>query len=358
MYKVVKVMVVAIMTLGLFAKAFAQEQKISRQDFYVTGDTGIRIFIREVRSVNSNLMKKVPLVLLHGARVPGVASFDLPVTGGSFAADLATAGYVVYIMDARGYGSSTRPPEMEQSPDVNPPLVRSSEVVRDIAAVVEAICQQSGVERVALLGWATGGHWAGHYASIYTHRVSHLILYNTLYGATPMHPTLGRGSDLEDPQHPGLFNTRKYGAYRFNTAESLLPSWDRSIPVEDKSQWRDPVVVSAYQQTAIESDPTARQRAPASFRAPSGAMEDSFYLATGRRLWDASLVRARTLIIRSERDFWSRPEDPKRLAEDLVHAARVKVVTIAEATHYVHLDRAERGRDRFLQEVLSFLLKK
>jgi pimeloyl-ACP methyl ester carboxylesterase len=347
--------VVAIVTMGLFAQPFAQGHKIKRRDFYVPSDMGVRLFVREVRDMSSNFMKKKPLVLIHGARVPGIASFDLPVSGGSLAADLAVAGYVVYVMDARGYGSSTKPPEMSQSPELNRPLVRSSEVVRDIAAVVEAIRQRSGVDRVALLGWATGGHWAGQYASIYTHRVSHLILYNTLYGSTPIHPTLGRGSDLEDPQRPGRFNTGRYGAYRFNTAESLLPSWDRSIPIEDKSQWRDPAVMSAYQQAAIESDPTARQRTPSSFRAPSGALEDSFYLATGRRLWDASLVRARTLIIRSERDFWSRPEDPKRLAEDLVHAAGVKVVTIAGATHHVHLDRAERGRDRFLQDVISFL---
>jgi pimeloyl-ACP methyl ester carboxylesterase len=351
-----KVVAVAIVTMGLFAQTSVQGEQISRKDFYVTSDMGVRLFVREVRGVRSNTMKKVPLILLHGARVPGIASFDLPVPGGSLAADLAAACCVVYVMDARGYGRSTRPPEMNQSPELNQPLVRSSEVVRDIAAVVEAIRQRSGVERVALLGWATGGHWAGQYASIYTHRVSKLILYNTLYGATPMHPTLGHGSDLEDPQRPGRFNAEKYRAYRFNTAESLLPSWDRSIPVEDKSRWRDPDVVSAYQRAAIESDPTARQRTPASFRAPSGALEDSFYLATGRRLWDASMVQARTLIIRSERDFWSRPEDTKRLAEDLVHAAGVKVVAIAEATHFLHLDRAGRGRDHFLQEVLSFLL--
>ena len=257
--------------------------------------------------------------------------------------------------DARGYGSSSRPPEMEQPPEKNPPLVRSSEVVRDIAAVVEWIRQRLGVERVALSGWATGAHWHGYYTALYSDHVSHLILHNTLYGGASDHPMLGHGSASEDPNHPGRFNAEDTGAYRFNTAGGLLPSWDRSIPLEDKTQWRDPAVAQAYVAAALASDPTSETRTPPGFRAPSGALEDSFYLATGRQLWDASLIRVPTLVLRSERDFWSRPQDAELLAEHLVHAPRVRKVTLPDATHYAHLDRPEHGRDAFLKEVLSFL---
>ena len=61
------------------------------------------------------------------------------------------------------------------------------------------------------------------------------------------------------------------------------------------------------------------------------------------------------LILRSGRDFWSRPEDPERLAEHLIQAPAARVVALPEATHFVHLDRPERGRERFLAEVLAFL---
>jgi pimeloyl-ACP methyl ester carboxylesterase len=166
---------------------------------------------------------------------------------------------------------------------------------------------------------------------------------------------LGHGSSSEDPNHPGRFNAADTGAYRFNTADGLLPSWDRSIPLEDKTRWRDPAVAQAYVAAALASDSTSETRTPPSFRAPSGALEDSFYLATGRQLWDASLIRVPTLILRSERDFWSRPRDAELLAEHLVHAPRVRKVTLPDATHYAHLDRPEYGRDAFLKEVLSFL---
>ncbi|KXF75963.1 alpha/beta hydrolase [Paramesorhizobium deserti] len=335
---------------SLFADAAHAE--ISREDFKVAGEPGISLSVREVRDTLASA-EKPPVILLHGARVPGIPSFDLPVENGSLAADLARAGHRVFIMDARGYGGSSRPGQ--DGPQQGEPLSRSHEVVRDVAAVVEAVERRTGAPKVALLGWATGGHWVGMYASNHPEKVSHLVIHNALYGAHAGHPTLGPGSSMADPEAPGQFNVARFGSYRLNTAASLLPSWDNSIPIDDKASWRDPEVIRAYQEAALASDPTASDRDPPAFRAPSGAMADSFDLASGRKLWDAGPIRARVLIIRSNRDFWSRPEDVAGLARDLTQAAEVRAVTLPEATHYVHLDRPERGRATFVNEVLDFL---
>src|SRR5262245_6852197 len=323
-----------------------------RSDHFVDGEPGIRLFVREV--LVEGVPAGTPILLLHGARVPGVASFDLPVPGGSLAADLAAAGHAVYVMDLRGYGRSTRPPQMSQPPEANPPLVRSVEAVRDVDAVVEWIRKRTGARKVDLFGWATGGHWMGFYATLHPERVAHLVVLNTLYGGTDGHPMLGRGSDLDDKEQPGR-PSKSLGAYRWSTAASLLSAWDRSIPLEDKSAWRDPTVAQAYVAAALDSDPESRTREPRAFRAPSGAMEDSFYLAMGRSLWDASLVLAPTLVLASERDFWSRPADREKLRAELVHSSRVSVVVIPGATHHVHLDRDDRGRKLLLETTLAFL---
>ncbi|TCU23788.1 alpha-beta hydrolase superfamily lysophospholipase [Rhizobium azibense] len=325
---------------------------ITRQNFTVTSGQGVELMVREVGD-NDFQPGKPPVVLLHGARVPGIATFDLPVEGGSLAVDLARAGHRVFIMDARGYGGSSR--DGQGGSQDGQPLVRSDAVVRDIGAVVDAVQARMGVSQVALLGWATGGHWTGMYASQNPSEVSHLVLYNSLYGAHSGHKSLGPGSDTADPGNPDQFNTRRFGAYRLNTAASLLPSWDRSIPVEDKAAWRDPKVVQAYQAAAVASDPTSGTRNPPSFRAPSGAIADSFELASGHKLWDAGPITAHVLVIRSGNDFWSRPEDVTSLAQDLRQAASVRTVTIPEATHYVHLDRPDRGRSSFLSEVIRTL---
>lgn len=327
-------------------------QSVVRRDLFVSSTPGLQIFVREVKSKNSN---GKPILLIHGARVPSLASFDLPVTNGSLAEDLAKAGHIVYLMDARGYGRSTRPPEMSQPRENKPALVRSNEIVQDIATVVGEIQKRTKQKKVALFGWATGGHWAGQYAAVFPDNVSHVIILNSLYGATSGHTQLGPGSPLEDPQNKGRFNMAAYGSYRLNREETLIGSWDTSIPIADKSQWYDSTLVAAYKKAAMESDPTTTTRTPHSFRSPAGAMEDSFYLASGRQLWDASLIRARVFVIRGELDFWSRPEDLTKLAEHLVHAEKVETWTIPQATHFVHLDRPERGRTELIRRVIEFL---
>jgi pimeloyl-ACP methyl ester carboxylesterase len=59
-------------------------------------------------------------------------------------------------------------------------------------------------------------------------------------------------------------------------------------------------------------------------------------------------------VIVSERDFWSRPEDRELLLAHLVHAPTKRLVVIPDATHFVHLDRNEHGRQRFLEELMRF----
>jgi len=340
--------------LFVAAMASAQVDHVRRQDFYVPEDANLRLFVREVMLPDLS-QNASAILLIHGARVPGVASFDLQVPGGSLAADLASRGLAVYVMDVRGYGASTRPLGMNERPEGKQALVRSNDVAHDIAAVVEWICNRRHIPKVALFGWATGGQWAGYYASVFPDRVSALVLLNSLYGGSSVHPLMGHHSDMEDPKHEGQFNRQTCGSYRLNTEKSLFGVRDRSIPVENKDSWRDPALAKAFAEAAMASDTTSNTRTPPSFRSPCGAMEDSFYLAIGRQLWDASLITAPTLVLASERDFWSRPEDRELLRNHLVHAPRVKIVVLKDATHFVHLDRPEHGRQQLIDEVVGWV---
>jgi pimeloyl-ACP methyl ester carboxylesterase len=119
----------------------------------------------------------------------------------------------------------------------------------------------------------------------------------------------------------------------------------------------NPAVAQAYQDAALASDPTSTSRNPESLRAPNGGLEDSFYQAIGRRLYDGSSIVASVLIVRSGNDFWSRPEDAETLANHLDHAKQVSVLTLERATHFVHLDRAERGRAELIDAIRTFLSK-
>jgi len=59
--------------------------------------------------------------------------------------------------------------------------------------------------------------------------------------------------------------------------------------------------------------------------------------------------------VRSGHDFWSRPQDATNFSHDATGAHSTRIVTIQDATHFVHLDRPQRGRDLLLRELVSFL---
>jgi pimeloyl-ACP methyl ester carboxylesterase len=189
------------------------------------------------------------------------------------------------------------------------------------------------------------------YAATHSDAVSHLVMLNAMYGTPGAWSLRAR---LEDPERPGQL-TQSLGAYSLRNAKGLVSTWEANIPVDDKARWRDPRVAAAYADTAIASDPTAVQRDPPSVRVPTGPLRDSYLLAGGTKLWDAGAIRAATLVVRSELDFWSRREDVEALRRELVHARRVEIVELPGATHVVFLDRPEHGRTQLVELLRRFL---
>ncbi|MBS7707248.1 alpha/beta hydrolase [Chelatococcus asaccharovorans] len=326
-----------------------------RRDFTVKTVDGVQIGIRSVQLKSPPDEPAVPMILMHGTRIPGISEFDLPVAGGSLAEDLARAGHVCYIPDARGFGASARPDAMNEPPRPTKPIVRSLEITRDVDAAVNALRAETGADRVGLFGWGTGGTVVLIYAALWPENVSHIILYNPLYGGAPDHPEIGRGSRWEDPERPARFNQKKYGNYYFNQVDMLRKGWDNQIPIEDKDAWRDPAVLAAFEQALLNGDPTSLDRDPPTYRSPNGMLEDSFYMGLGHKLVHANQVYCRVMVISPQYDTWTRREDLAALKDDLIHAEEVRIWEPANTTHYILLDRPERGRDEALRRMEDFL---
>lgn len=328
--------------------------EVIRRDFKVRAVDGLNIAIREVRPAAGERADRTPIVLMHGTRIPGISEFDLPVENGSFAADLARRGHICFVPDARGYGQSDRPEAMSRPPEESRPLARGLEITRDIDAAVDALRSASGAERVALMGWGVGATILIMYAALWPEKVSHIVLYNAIYGGGTSFPRY-RNTPLEDPARPGRFNFQEYGGYAYNKLDMLLDKWDQSIPIEDKDAWRDPAVAAAFRQALIDGDPTSTTRDPVTFRSPNGMLQDSFHIGRGEKLVHASQVTCKVMIIRPELDYFSRPEDVTAMQEDLCNAEDVQIWEPANTTHYLILDRPERGRTESLDRVSAFI---
>jgi pimeloyl-ACP methyl ester carboxylesterase len=322
--------------------------QVTRTDTMVDQAPGNRLFVREVRGADTS---RAPVLLVHGGGGGGLASFDPGVPGYSLAEELAADGHPVYVMDIRGWGRSSRPAALASTDPMTAPAVTSDEVVADITAVVVHIRTREKGRQVALLGHASGGHWAGMYAAARPDLVSHLVMVNSMYGVKAPWSLM---QAMQDPAQPGVFNP-KAGACRTVNADGLLANWNTNIPVDDKTRWRDPRVAEAYVRETIDPDPASKGRTPPATCLPRGFQRDHFAMAQGHRFWDAKNVRAATLVIRGSRDHWSRPEDLTALRAELTAAARVQVVEIPDATHFVFLDRPERGRRAFMERLRAFL---
>ncbi len=321
-----------------------------RADAWVDSEPGIRIFVREIRA---SMKEEVgtPVLIIHGGGPGSIPNFDPTVPNYSLAEDIASVGHIVYMMDVRGFGNSTKPAALDSTDAKAPPAVNSDEAVKDISAVVDWILRRSRESKTALVGLGAGGLWAARYTAKNEDKVSHLVLLNALYGVkAPWKP----GKAFEDPKNPGAFNPGA-GAFFLADAGSLMAEWDRDIPDGDKSKWRDPRVAVAYVKLALSEDKTANTRKPPSIRIPGAFRKEHFEMSQGKKFWDAKDILVPTLYVRGTLDDWSRPEDLQALHAELVNAPQKQFVVIHDATHFLHLDRPEKGRAAFIQELLVFL---
>lgn len=328
--------------------------EIDRKDFTVETADGVIVAIREVRRRGEST--RTPMILLHGTSIPGLSEFDLPIPNGSLAEDLAARGHVCYILDARGFGRSERPAEMEEPPTATAPLVRTIEITRDLEAAVDHLRAATGQQEVGVLGWGIGATCAGMFAALRPEKISHLVFYAVVYGGAAGNPLFRDAARWDDPDHPYRLNPAVFGNYKFNQLTALESHWNNLIPVEDKDSWRDPAMLLAFQEALLDGDPTSRDRTPPSYRSPNGMLSDLHLMGGhGQRLFHASQIYAKVLIVNPEYDELSQKPDIDVLIEDLCNAPEVVLWEPENATQYLLLDRPEHGRDEMLARLDGFL---
>ena len=339
----------AAAALALACDGFAAIVK--QEEIFDAADPGIRLFVRSKMAEGQRQFTDDNIVVfVHGATGPSTCDFDLGFKDYSWADWMANKGYVVYMFDKRNYGFSTREKAMDEPASANPPLSRSFQVIRDLGAVVDRIRAKHHVNKVTLIGWSWGAMTAGYYTSLHSEKVAKLVMYAPLYSFV-LHTNLGPGSGLQNKRKPYEFNFA-LGAYRTASTAQNTARWDGEIPVQDKSEYRDPEVPTAFWEACLATDPTSGTRNPPALRAPNGVLEDTFMQATGRAFWNASSIYVPTLVIAGQYDTWSYPEDRDGLMRDLTHAPVKKSVLIPDATHFVLF---EKHRFDFFNTIDQFL---
>jgi pimeloyl-ACP methyl ester carboxylesterase len=303
----------------------------------IPSDTpGIQLYIRNKRPKELTVYPDRILLYVHGATYPSETAFDLRLDGMSWMDYIAAHGWDVYLVDLRGYGLSTRPPEMDQPPQDNLPIVTTGVAVRDVATAAEFIRRRRGVAKISLLGWSWGTSIMGAYAAANNDKVNKLVLYAPLWlRNTPS--LIGADGPL--------------GAYRTVTKESARKRWLTGVP-EDKqvnlipAGWFD-----AWAEATWGTDPKAKDSGQ--LRAPNGVVQDGReYWVAGKPYYDPANIRAPTLLIKAEWDQDTPTYMSTALFGLLKNAPAKRYVEIGEGTHTVIM---EKNRMQLFREVQLFL---
>jgi pimeloyl-ACP methyl ester carboxylesterase len=300
----------------------------------VPSDTpGIQLYLRNKR-LESASPDRI-LLFVHGSTYPAETSFDLPLGGLSFMDFLARGGWDVWLVDLRGYGRSTRPPEMEQPPGANPALVTTDVAVRDVASAVDFILAHRKAPKLALMGWSWGTTIMAGYTVRNPAKVSKLVLYAPQWLRTT--PSLISGE----------------GAYRTVSMDSARDRWLKGVP-EDKK--KDLIPAGWFEQWAeatLATDPVGSKQNPPVLRAPNGTLRDTKeYWSSGKPYYDPAQIKVPVLIVHAEWDQDLPNPMPREVFSRLTSAPYRRLVEIGEGTHTVIM---EKNRDQLFTEVRLFL---
>ena len=331
---------VLFLSVFMFLAGCATTPKLMTESFYVPArDPGIELYVRNKHPEGMTTFGPEKIVLfVHGATYSSESGFDLPLNNLSWMDYVAQRGWDVYIMDVRGYGLSTRPPEMNKPATGNPPIVNTDVAVKDIGAVVDHILARRGVARINLLGWSWGTTIMGSYTAQNNSKVERLLLYAPVW-LVKAAPPIGGGGAL--------------GAYRTVKKEDAKKRIARGVPPEKQQGLLPDAWFDAWWKEAVAPDPVGAGQNPPVVRAPNGVIEDiQKYWMSNKPYYDPANIAVPTLLVLAEWDADTPPYMAQTLFGNLKNAPVKRMVMIGEGTHSLSI---EKNRLQLFREVQLFL---
>jgi len=332
---------IAVIGATIATGAFAQTPRIIIEEMMVpASDPGIEIYVRNKRPADMTSFRPERTVLfVHGSTYPAETAFDLPLGDMSWMEYIAARGYDVYLLDLRGYGKSTRPKEMSEKPEANPPIVRTDTAIKDVSSVVDFILKRRHIARLNLLGWSWGTTIMATYTAQNPDKVERLVLYAPQWLRTT----------------PSLIQTGSgpLPAYRVVRKDQARDRWLTGVPENKKATLIPAGWFDQWAEATWATDPVGAQMNPPGLRAPNGTLQDTAeFWSSGKPYYDPAKITVPTLLVGAEWDRDLPPYMRQTLFPLLVNSPGKRYVELAEGTHTIIM---EKNRLKLFEAVQAFL---
>jgi pimeloyl-ACP methyl ester carboxylesterase len=330
----------ALLVMALAGPAAAQSANLATDSYRIpAADPGVELYLRNKHPAGiESFSAEKTLLFVHGATYPAETAFDLPLGGRSMMEMIAERGWDVWLVDVRGYGGSTRPPEMDQPADQGKPFADTPTAAKDVAAAVEHILKKRGVAKINLMGWSWGTAIMGMYTAEHNEKVDRLVLYAPLW--------LFKGAPLIGGPGP-------LGAYRTVTRESAKARWLKDVPEDKKADLIPAGWFEQWADATWATDPSGNKQNPPVLRAPNGVLQDvRTYWTADKPQYDPGEIKVPTMLIHAEWDADLPSYQAQAYFAKLTHAPYKRFVELGEGTHTVMM---EKNRMQFFHELMAFL---
>jgi pimeloyl-ACP methyl ester carboxylesterase len=296
-----------------------------------------RIHVRNKRPAGVDCFGSDRIVIFQHGATYGSGAFDMPFGGMSWMDYVAARGFDSYSLDLPGYGRSTRPPQMDEPSERNPPFMRTPEAAACLGAVVDFVCKRRGVDKVCLIGQSWGTAITSYFTQSNNDRVERLVLQAPVWDRTQSGPS---------PIHV----EGKVGAYRTVGREAALKRRLGGLTDAEKADIVPSSWFEQWWEATAATDPAGGGK---TVRAPNGVVMDGIeYWNAGRPIYDPARIAVPVLVVVGARDNDTPPAMAQAIFSKLTSAPWSRLSVLSGGTHSMMMDS---NRMLLLRTVQQFL---
>lgn len=275
------------------------------------------------------------VLFIHGSSFPTMlaAGYEFK-SGDSWIDFMAAHGFYSCGLDFLGFGASSRPEALSETPTGKPPLLRAPEAAREIVTAITYLRGRDGIGEVHIIAHSWGTIPAAEFAATHPGSVASL----TLFGPVIPHP----GSKPET-EHVAWWSTTAKERLRALYFRDVLPAGVVLLAPALAKNWAEELEASAPH---FAGDP------PGVIRIPNGPNADIDAAHDGIYPYEPGWVTAPVFVVYGDYDVEANHPNVSAFLARFTSSRLKWQLCIHDGTHVMHL---ERNRMSLYESVLGFI---